>query len=165
MEDSLDRIKESKLYEHADVWAGGAVGGTFQAMERYPNTFEEISGYSIEVPAALFEEEINSWNGDKLIHTTASYSLSRGVMKATDRVLDEPSIYTKVGVSFTAVTVLGGWKELEFDNYPDPLDMAANYTGWAMAVGHEYRSQQSDLVDQEEDLELEEASQVLESDD
>ncbi len=158
----MDKLKGSSLYRHADVWTGGSIGGTFQAMESYPKTFEEATDYAIEIPTALFEEEINSWNGDKLIHAAASYSLSRGVIKATDRVLDDPSMYTKAGVSFAAITVAGGWKELEFDNYPDPLDMAANYAGWMMALGHEYRLQKDNIQVEEE---FEEVNQVLESDD
>lgn len=143
MKKSFDRIKETGAYQHADVWTGGGVGTTFQAMEKYPEAFESATDYAIDIPAAFFEEEINSWNGDKLIHAMAFYSLSRGVMKATDRVLDDPSIYTKACVSFAAVTGFGGWKELEYDNYPDPIDMAANYAGWITAVGHEKRLQDS----------------------
>jgi len=162
MKDQIDRVKESSPYRHADVWTGRSIGATFQSIESYPETFEKATDYAIEVPAAFFEEEINSWNGDKLVHAAASYSLARGMMKVTDRVLNDPGIYTKASVSFTAITLAGGWKELEFDNQPDPLDMAANYAGWLMAVGHEYRIQKDKELSQEG---LEDVNQVLESDD
>ena len=157
-----ERLKESSLYKHADVWSGGSIGGTFQAMESYPEVFEQATDYAIEIPTAFFEDEINSWNGDKLIHAAASYSFTRGVIKVTDRFLDEPSIYTKAGVSFTALSVAGGWKELQFDSQPDPLDMAANYAGWMMAVGHEYRIYKNNDSGEEE---LDHLNQLLESED
>lgn len=165
MEEKLDQIKNSNLYRHADVWTGGSIGGNFQAMERYPESFEKATDYAIEIPEQFFSEEFNSWNGDKLIHATASYSLSRGVIKATDQILNDPSIYTKASFSFAAITALGGWKELEYDNYPDPLDMAANYAGWMMAVGHEYKIQEDDSLAQNDDKGLEELNETLESDD
>ena len=69
-----ERIKQSSIYRHADVWTGGTIGTIFQGMETHPEIFDYATGDLFDIPAQLFEEEINSWNGDKLIHATAFYT-------------------------------------------------------------------------------------------
>ena len=165
MEKKTESIKQSSAYRHFDVWFGGAAGVIYQGMESTPEIFDRATEDIVDNPSRFFESEINSWNGDKFIHATASYSLSRGTIKTLDKSLEDPGIQAKATVSFAAVTALGGFKELKFDSYPDPFDMAANYAGWALAVGHEYRKEYAPDLEANEDEDLKEVEKALESND